>query len=294
MTTLQIICAALCALNQSSAEQKQAVHIHKLRYVAQQMGIEKDVDYKQQLDILNKLGIVQKLNNGYYLVLPTRCVALQNGYLLLSALPEQGLTRLINTKLNSAGYLYYTQQRIADIPEQALNNWLGYRPHDLLVWFSEQKKILNFAATTLSIDEVEVYGVGKKKKSYQSQRWTSLDNQSFDINTPLYCRIRLGVSQYSYVFVTVQNGKIIQEANSKIHRPRLLYALDKYFGLENNYQLDYEQDDVILTLPNLLPYEEYRLLFAIAENIAPYKYRFKKIFEADMLNLLHQLGYKND
>jgi len=294
MTTLQTVRAALCALNQSSIRQAQAINIHKLRYIVQQMGMDKEIDYKQQLGILNKLGLVQKLKNGYYLVLPTRCVVLQHGYLLLSALPDQELARLINIRTSLVGYVYHTQQRIADMPEQTLNNWLGYRPHDLLTWCLEQYKKLNFSTTTLSIDQVEVYGVEKKKKLYQAQRWTSLNNSHLNFDMPLYCRIHLGASQYSYVFVTVQNGKITQEANSKIPHQRLLYALDKHLGLENNYQLNYEKDNVILTLPNKLPCEEYRFLFAISEKMAPGKYRFKKFLQADMLNLLHQLGYKDD
>ncbi len=297
---VETVRASLCATSRKSSHIAVPVHINKIAFLAHGLGFTGEI--RPVLDILEKLGELQSLQDGFWFPVPTRIIPIENNRLILSALPNMELQRLLGATVISAGYGRIVNGELAkEIQVQPIDQWLGPIPQDLAAWTEIllEKAMQEMQPSVSQNESIEIYVCWRAidiPEPWQSLRWKRLVKlRDLPIEGPFLCRVKNRFGPYTYLFARIRNSRVYQEAYCDSDLNRLKYGLDIIHKAVNRCEWVRNGNEVEISLPNPLPNSEAKFLLATATDVSgnnlPKKYRFHERFEEAVRSLLIQLGY---
>lgn len=265
----------------------------------------------QVLDRLEVLRDVHKLARGYFLPTPLRLVELRSGNALaIGALPTPEAQKSLGVRLGTAGLARFALRadmtpRLRENADlwQSLANWLGNVPN-LGSWIAAYvaAAVKDLKPSASDVGEYRVYCPEASPTRSQFFRWRDSNEWAGHPERLYLCRgtPRNGPAPYWLGLLARDQGdvRVVKEAEleSRDDIPRLRYGLDLLSKAPTRATIEAGASEDLLKLSSWLPYQEMRLLQALAVDVSPTPdklprhFRFAKRWREDIEGVLHDLG----
>jgi hypothetical protein len=158
---------------------------------------------------------------------------------------------------------------------QDRESWLGTPPASLEAWLEEyiRRAEKELGQSASDVTDFEIYDPARERGEVQAFRWVDAQQYTVRPDGLVLCRSRGGgyMTPRRFWFGAVRGSRdgwrIDREAHVEARDVRRLqYGLDHRAGTPTSVAVQLRKSHVVLTLRNLLPPEERRLLIAFAED----------------------------
>lgn len=246
---------------------------------------------REVMDELDSLGEITEMAGGYWSALPSRFVALNRKLVLLSTLPTQSISELLERPVHAESLTRSVDESAVGLIsskgfiEQSVESWLGnlkWDPDDLLnILFSEVTRESTHAEIT---GEFQIYCPWETKAT-QKFRWKGTDSISTLPDGPHLCRLfgRSRVPRFWIGNVLKIDSQWIGTSEYSLPANlacKVQFALDKKNGVQNKVKTVLNETEMAMDFDFRLPFEHYRLIKAIAtEESTPRKWERRFVFD---------------
>jgi hypothetical protein len=245
---------------------------------------------RRVLEALSDLREAVHIGNGHWLPGPVRFVDMGGGRVLLVGGVSTAGLRGEFPQLRPewiARRIDHVQvpQPIREDPAwwQALDTWLGSPPESLEQWTAEylQHARASLAQSASDLTDFEVYAPELRRRDAQAFRWIASDEIRHPPADLVLCRNRftgfMAPRRYWFGILKPTNQGVRVEREAPVGDSdvrRLQYGLDQWAHSPTRVAVQPQKQRIILTLRNLLPPEERRLLIAFGEERSKARGRF--------------------